>query len=177
MRTIVKKLLFIFLWFSVSSTSSATESSASSEQSPEQVAAILWQSLSREPNSKPDVTTLRQILHPEAKIFGSFYNGDEPQLHIITTAAFIQSLNKTFDTGFYECEIKRQVQKHDRFAQVYSVVESRSQKDSKKPDFIGINSIQLYKNGEQWQIVSLYYHIDQDSTETLYNEEISGHCL
>ncbi|WP_223669940.1 hypothetical protein [Kangiella shandongensis] len=169
----MKKSYIAILFISLLSTSAV----AAEESSPEQTVSSLWQSLSREPESKPDVKTLKQILHPEAKIFGSFYNEEEPQLHIITTDAFIQSLNKTFETGFYECEVRRQVQKHDRFAQVYSMVESRGEKDSNKPDFIGINSIQLYKNDDQWQIVSLYYHIDEDSIETLYDSKLSGQCL
>jgi len=147
------------------------------ESSPEHAVKQLWQSLSRDPQQKPNITKLKELLHPKAVIYGASTKNDSPELKIWSANDFVQMLDKKSETGFYECEITRKMQIYDRFAHVYSVVESRYKRDQIDPDFVGVNSIQLYLAGNKWQILSIYYQVENpDIPIPLLNGE-TGVCL
>lgn len=90
---------------------------------------------------------------------------------------FLMSQGKARRDGFYECEVARTIETYDRFATVYSVVESRTAKGAASPDAIGVNSIQLYKVGAEWKILSLYYHLERDDNPIPLGKGISGGCI
>lgn len=90
---------------------------------------------------------------------------------------FLMSQGKAQQDGFYECEVSRTIEIYDRFATVYSVVESRNSKAAASPDVVGVNSIQLYKVGAEWKILSLYYHLEQDGNPVPLDKGISGKCI
>lgn len=71
----------------------------------------------------------------------------------------------------------REVKTYDRFATVYSVVESRTDRNAAKPDFVGVNSIQLYKFDDEWKIIALYYHVESPGLRISLEGGKSGICL
>ena len=58
-------------------------------------------------------------------------------------------------TGFFETEIARRTEQFGSIAHVWSTYESRHAKDEAKPFMRGINSIQLFFDGDRWSIVSI----------------------
>jgi len=92
-------------------------------------------------------------------------------------ADFLKAFAKVLQNGFSECEIFRVVQSYDPFAVAYSVVESRTEKTATKPDFVGVNTVQLYKQAESWQILSLYYHVEKPDLPIAASNAESGSCL
>jgi hypothetical protein len=60
---------------------------------------------------------------------------------------------------------------------VYSVVESRTDKNAKAADFVGVNSIQLYKADAGWQILALYYHVSLADVPVALGQGKTGVCL
>ncbi len=147
------------------------------ENSPENTVRKLWQSLSREPQQKPNIASLKELLHPNAMVYGASIKNDIPQLKVWPGKEFIQMLDKNFETGFYECEVAREVQMYDRFAQVYSVVESRYKRDQVEADFVGVNSIQLFLEGKNWQILSIYYQIENPDISVPLLHGKTGVCI
>ena len=137
----------------------------------------LWQALSREPNQTPDIAVMKSLLHPEAMVYGAQLKEGQHTLSAITGSKFIELLDKAYESGFYECEVARTMQVYDRFAHVYSVVESRSKRDQIDDDFVGVNSIQLYKMNDEWKILSLYYHIETPDNAVSLEGGVSGVCL
>lgn len=129
--------------------------------SPEEAVASLWRALSHGPGERPDLATLRELFHQDAVVFGSRTRDGKPTLTRRSAAEFLAALDSVDDTGFYETEIHRDVQAADRFATVYSVVESRTEPDAPKADFTGVNSLQLYFDGARWRVLSLYYHVPE----------------
>lgn len=144
---------------------------------PEQTVATLWRALSHEPGVAADVTSLKTIFHPDAVVFGATYKDGQPQLSQRKATDFLQKMAEAKPKGFYECEVSRQLVQHDLFATVYSVVESRADKNAKAADFVGVNSIQLYKADAGWQILSLYYHVSRPELPLPLGTGKSGHCL
>src|SRR5207237_10104872 len=59
--------------------------------------------------------------------------------------------------GFYEKEVARRVEQFGQIAHVWSTYESRHAPNDAAPFMRGINSIQLFKDGKRWWIVSIYW--------------------
>jgi hypothetical protein len=60
---------------------------------------------------------------------------------------------------------------------VYSVVESRTDPSAGEPDFTGVNSLQLYRDGDGWKILSLYYHVETPGQPIPGAAERTGRCM
>jgi hypothetical protein len=144
---------------------------------PEDVVAALWRALSNEPGAAADTPTLSRLFHRDAVIFGAREKDGKPELRVTPVAKFIESQAVRSEKGFYECEISRWVKRYGRLAAVYSVVESRSNRDPGPPDFTGVNSLQLYLTPEGWKLVSLYYHLEEDEVPVPLEGGVSGRCL
>jgi hypothetical protein len=147
------------------------------ETTPDQAVSMLWRALSNDPGHSADVLTLKRIFHEDAVVFGGRYKENIPKVKRTMINDFIKSQESISGKGFYECEISRVIKTYDRFAVAYSVVESRTDKTALKPNAVGVNSIQLYKVGSQWQILSLYYHLEKQELPIPYDGGQSGKCI
>ena len=146
--------------------------------SPAAAAALLWNALSSDAGQAPDVAQLRALFRDDAVVFGGRDRGDgKAGLSVISGATFVASQGRVKQAGFYECEVARRVHAFDRFATVYSVVESRVDKASKNADFVGVNSIQMFKDDSGWKIVSLYFYVGPPARAVPLDGGRSGTCL
>ena len=59
--------------------------------------------------------------------------------------------------GFYEKEVARRVEQFGQIAHVWSTYESRHDPSEPQPFMRGINSIQLFDDGNRWWILSIYW--------------------
>lgn len=145
--------------------------------SPEDTVAAFWRALSHDAGASADAATLERLFHADGVVFGGRYDAGAPTFRMRRAADFVNAQRKAAATGFHECEVARRVQTYDRFASVYSVVESRTDQAAAKPDFTGVNSLQLYRQGDEWKIVSLYYHVAKDDLPIPLDGGASGRCL
>ncbi len=77
---------------------------------------------------------------------------------ILDVEGFIARAEAAFEnSGFYEKEIARRVEQFGQIAHVWSTYESRRNADDPEPFVRGINSIQLFNDGERWWILSIYW--------------------
>lgn len=148
-----------------------------SESTPEEAVAALWQALSNDPGKGTDAVRLRRLFHQDAVVFGGSYRDGVPVMKRTLANDFLMPQGKVQKNGFYECEVSRVVETYDRFATVYSVVESRAFREAASPDAVGVNSIQLYKVGSEWKILSLYYHLERKDDPVPLGKGISGKCV
>jgi hypothetical protein len=139
--------------------------------------STLWRALSHAPGVPANTAALDSLFHPDAVVFGGRYRNGQATLTATKGADFIAALKTVRPTGFHECEVARDIHEYDRFATVYSVVESRTDQGNAKADFVGVNSIQLYKTDSGWQIVSLYYHVERPGLPVALGNGKSGVCL
>ena len=144
---------------------------------PEQAVATLWRALSHEAGQAGDEAALRAILHPDAMVYGARYRGGAATLSVARGADFAAAIGRADDKGFYECEVAREVRQYDRFATVYSVVESRSERSAAKAVFTGVNSIQLYRADDGWRIIGLYYQVERPGQPISLQGGKPGACL
>ncbi len=144
---------------------------------PEQVVAQVWRALSHEPGQGASARELTQLFSQDALVTGSRYKEGQPVLTVTPVAAFISRQAESSVEGFHECEVTRLVRQYDRFATVYSVVESRTVPSAEKPDFVGVNSLQLYRFEDGWRIISLYYQVERPDLPVPLEGGRSGVCL
>lgn len=147
------------------------------DDSAEHVVATLWRAMSNEAGGQADAAALRRIFHPEAVVFGGRYRDGVPSLRRSSGDEFLKAFDGVQAKGFHECEVHRAMQAYDRFAVAYSVVESREDPSSAQADFVGVNSVQLYRDGTQWQVLSLYYHVEAKDTPIPLDGGTSGVCI
>lgn len=144
---------------------------------PEATVAALWQAFSHGPDAGADGARLRELFHPQARIIGSRYNETgEPVLSLRSVEEFLKAVEPASAEGFHECEVERQVHRFDRFALVYSVVESRTDPAAADPDVVGVNSLQLHLAPAGWQIVSLHYQLPPRG-QAVPHQGQTGQCL
>lgn len=148
-----------------------------SNATPGEAVASLWQALSHAPDTSGDARALGQLFHTDAVVFGSRYQQQQPIFSVTKAADFVSAQARVRPAGFYECEVAREVKVYDRFATVYSVVESRSEKSQPTANFVGVNSIQLYNDGTGWKILSLYYQVEKTGLPVSLDDGKPGVCL
>ncbi|BDX06159.1 hypothetical protein [Planctobacterium marinum] len=152
-------------------------SAAAQFPTPESALVALWNGMSHEPGKASDIESLSALFHPEAKIFGVSSAKGKPELLASDKSEFISLLSEANEQGFFECEIARKVDVYDRFASAYSVVESRFMQSEIAPQFTGVNSIQLFKGNDGWQIISLCYQVEVDDLPISAPNGKTGQCL
>jgi hypothetical protein len=79
----------------------------------------------------------------------------EPQVYDVD--GFIERSRGLLENGFYEKEIARRTERFGSIAHVWSTYESRHRADDPEPFMRGINSFQLFFDGERWWVVSIYW--------------------
>lgn len=150
---------------------------AADRSTPEGTVAALWRAMSHEAGVAADTATLRAIFHADAVVFGSRLREGRPSLKRSAIDDFLKAFEPVGEAGFHECELARSIETYDRFATVYSVVESRTDPSASTPDFTGVNSLQLYRDDEGWKIVSLYYHVGPTGMPIPGAAEHTGRCM
>lgn len=67
------------------------------------------------------------------------------------------------ENGFYEKGLHNTVERFGSIAQVFSTYESFRSKTDTEPFVRGINSIQLFNDGERWWVVNIYWTSETES--------------
>jgi len=65
--------------------------------------------------------------------------------------------------GFYEAELSHRVERIGRIAHVWSTYESRHTPEDAEPFMRGVNSIQLYNDGQRWWVINLTWQPETES--------------
>ena len=95
-------------------------------------------------------------LMPTATVAGR--NDVELAPQILDVEDYIARVEPLFEkSGFYETEIARRVESFGSIAHVWSTYESRHDPGDPEPFMRGINSIQLFNDGERWWVLSIYW--------------------
>jgi hypothetical protein len=94
-------------------------------------------------------------LIPTASVPGRNDVALEPQ--VLDVEAYIARAEPLLQAGFYEREVARRTEQFGRIAHVWSTYESRYDASDAAPFMRGINSFQLFNDGQRWWILSIYW--------------------
>jgi hypothetical protein len=109
---------------------------------------------------KRDWDRERSLFYPGARLIPTAKPGANDGLapEVLDVEGFIARVEQyVTEQGFFEKEIARHSEQFGHIAHVWSTYESRHNANDPKPFTRGINSIQLFYDGNRWWIVSIYW--------------------
>ena len=136
------------------------------------IVTATYDGISGPARKKRDWDRERSLFYPGARLIPTAKPGANDGLapQILDVDGFIARVEPYFaEQGFYEKEIARRTEQFGHIAHVWSVYESRHNADDSKQFARGINSIQLFFDGNRWWIVNIYWQ--QESAEHPIPEE------
>src|SRR5438874_2148659 len=114
--------------------------------------------------NKRDWNRERSLFLPGARLMptvmepGVAVSDDKIRPQMLDVEGFIKRSASYFEkNGFFEKEIARRTEQFGQIAHAWSTYESRHKADDPEPFMRGINSIQLFYDGNRWWIVSIYW--------------------
>ena len=128
------------------------------------IVAALYDVISGPAGKPRDWNRMRSLFAPQGKLVavGTRPDGKTPAV-IMTVDDYIGRTAKPFaDAGFYETELARTSESFGPIMHVFSTYESRHAPGDAKPFQRGINSFQLYNDGERWWIVDVLWRAESD---------------
>lgn len=118
------------------------------------IIAAYYDVVSGPAGESPDRERDRSIHHPDASVAITGVGADgAPVIRTMTLDGYHDQFGGARGEPFYEFEIHRVVQRFGNIAHVWSTYASSLEPDG-EPFARGINSIQLYHDGERWWITS-----------------------
>jgi len=141
-----------------------------SQANPEDVESIdaiikaLYDGISGPAGKKRDWDRERSLYYPGARLIPTGQPNADPIVpQMLNIEGFIARVEPFFEkNGFYEIEIARRTEQFGQIAHVWSTYESKRSLDDPEPFMRGINSIQLFYDGERWWVVSIYWQQEGD---------------
>src|SRR5579862_1799311 len=127
--------------------------------SPEAILAANYDAISG-PVGRRDWDRFRSLYLPDARLGSVRHSADGAGLstHSFTLEEFVAFASTYFKKdGFFEKEISRHTDQYSNIMQVFSTYESRHDSKDLKPFARGINSFQLFFDGNRWWIVSIFW--------------------
>ena len=123
------------------------------------VISTLYAVISGPAGEKRDWQRNNALFFPGARVVRTLKGEDGiPVAKAMTTEEYAQSTQKYFDEkAFFETEIARRTDRFGNIAQILSTYESRHHPEDPQPFNRGINSIQLYNDGDRWWVVSIIW--------------------
>lgn len=109
---------------------------------------------------KRDWDRERSLYYSGARLIPTAKPGANDDLapQVLDIDGFIARVEKyVTENGFFEKEIARRTEQFGHIAQVWSTYESRHSADDPEPFMRGINSIQLFYDGNRWWILNIYW--------------------
>jgi hypothetical protein len=147
--------------------SSMSQSAAGRDvESIDAIITAAYDSISGPAGEKRNWERERSLYYPGARLIPTGNPAENHALapQILDIDGFIARVEPYFaEHGFYEKEIARRTEQFGRIAHVWSTYESRHDPKDPAPFMRGINSFQLFNDGERWWILSVYWQ--QESAE------------
>jgi hypothetical protein len=160
MKKYIASILTI-LFFSMGSLEAqvSAEQRAKDVETIDNVIEALYASISGEKGEERDWERFRNLMIPEAQLIPTGINSEGKNVYqVMSPERFIEVANNSFiEDGFYEYELHRDEQRYGRVVHVFSTYASKRSESDAKPFNKGINSIQLFNDGERWWVVSIYW--------------------
>lgn len=122
-------------------------------------------------NQERDWDRFRSMMHPEARLIptGQRQTG-QAVANVMSVDDYAELAGRSFrDTplfqgkGFYEVEAARRTERYGSIAHVWSTYESRLN-PREAPFARGINSFQLFWDGDRWHVLTILWHQETDDT-------------
>ena len=125
----------------------------------DQVVAALYDVISGPAGQARDWDRLRSLCYPGTRLLRTVVSPEgKAEMAALDVEGFIAAAGPYFEAkGFFEHEVARRVDQFGHIAQVFSTYEAAGDPDGHEPLGRGINSIQLWSDGQRWWVMSLLW--------------------
>lgn len=129
------------------------------------ILAALYDVISGPAGQARDWDRMRSLFVPGARLIPTVYRPDSvPNVRVWDVEQYITLVGPRLESGgFFEREIARRVERYGGVVHVFSTYESRRTSSDPAPFARGINSIQLWFDGQRWWIVTIYWEGERTS--------------
>ena len=136
---------------------------ASDVKSMDAIIAALYEVISGPAGQQRDWDRMRNLFVPGARLIPAVYRPDSvPTLRQLTLEDYITRAGPMLEkNGFFETETARQVDQYGGVVQAFSTYESRHKAEDPTPFVRGINSIQLFNDGQRWWVVTVFWEAER----------------
>ncbi|HST30954.1 MAG TPA: hypothetical protein VLK27_08980 [Chthoniobacterales bacterium] len=126
------------------------------------IIAAAYDVISGPAGKKRDWARERSLFYPGARLIPTATvpgrNDVDLAPLVLDVEGYIARVEPIFEKeGFYETEVARRTEQFGRIADVWSTYDSRHDPSDSKPFMRGVNSFQLFNDGERWWILSVYW--------------------
>jgi hypothetical protein len=126
------------------------------------IIAATYDVISGPAGKKRDWERERSLFHPGARLIPTATVPGQANVElaplVLDVEGYIARVEPLFEKeGFYEKEVARRVEQFGQIAHVWSTYESRHDPKDPEPFMRGINSFQLFNDGERLWILSVYW--------------------
>ncbi len=138
---------------------------ASDVQSLDAILAALYDVISGPAGQTRDWDRMRNLFVSGARLIPTVYRPDSiPRLRELSVEDYIKLAGPQLEkNGFFETEIARQVEQYGGVVHAFSTYESRHKADDPAPFVRGMNSIQLFNDGQRWWVVTILWEGERPS--------------
>lgn len=129
-------------------------------ESPEAIVASAYDVISGPASEERDWDRFRSLLLPEGRLIRTGRTEGEASYSVQTVEEFIEWANATINSqeeGLWEQEIHAETERFGDIAHVFSTYELHVSQEA-EPLARGINSFQLWYDGDRWWIVDIFWH-------------------
>ena len=133
-------------------------------ESPEALVAAVYDVISGPAGVARDWERFRSLFAPEGRLIPSGRRPDGSAGYAVwTVEEYVEGASRAFsDSGFFEREIHAEAERYGDMAHVWSTYESRRSRDNAEPFQRGINSFQLWFDGERWWVLQIFWHAERE---------------
>ncbi len=126
------------------------------------IVAAVYDVISGEAGAPRDWDRMRSLFAPEGRLMAVGQRRDGGYaMRTMTVDDYIARSGPSFQKmGFFETEKARTTEVFGQIAHVFSTYEARHAPSDAKPFMRGINSIQLYNDGQRWWVVNLLWRAE-----------------
>lgn len=168
----MRKYLLLFLFPIICMSSLAAEVRDTIRPRPADIISVdailqaLYDVISGPAGEKRDWDRMRSLFTEEARLTATGKKKDGTVARkVMRVEDYISSSGPYLEqNGFFETEIGRKTEQFGQIVHVFSTYESRNKKEDSKPFMRGINSIQLWNDGQRWWILSVLWQSESADT-------------
>ncbi len=133
--------------------------SAKDSRSIDSIVAALYDTISGPAGRARDWDRLRSLFYPGARLLRTTVSAEGAvSMVAMDVESFITTADPYFrNSAFYERELNRRVDQFGHVAQVFSTYAASAAPDGSQPMGRGINSIQLWFDGQRWWVMNLLW--------------------
>ena len=123
------------------------------------ILTALYDVISGPAGEKRNWDRMRTLFIPEARLIPTNRRADgSTGRRVMNVEEYINSSGPFLEkNGFFEKEISRKVDQYGGIVQVFSTYEAKRTLADEKPFMRGINSIQLWFDGNRWWVVTIFW--------------------